>query len=55
MTRLYANGWIVTCDDAGTEHSSGWLLVEDGLVGATGAGMPLMSDHEADAPAKLCA
>ena len=35
---LYANGWIVTCDDAGTEHPSGWVLVEDGLVAAVGAG-----------------
>jgi len=35
---LYANGWIVTCDDAGTEHSSGWVLVEDGLVAAVGRG-----------------
>jgi cytosine/adenosine deaminase-related metal-dependent hydrolase len=35
---LYANGWIVTCDDAGTEHASGWLLVEDGVIAAVGAG-----------------
>jgi len=26
MKRLYAGGWIVVCDDAGTEHPSGWLL-----------------------------
>ena len=38
MNTLYANGWIVTCDDAGTEHESGWVLVEDGFVTATGAG-----------------
>ena len=38
MGTLYVNGWIVTCDDAGTEHESGWLLVEDGLVSALGAG-----------------
>jgi cytosine/adenosine deaminase-related metal-dependent hydrolase len=36
MRRLYASGWIVTCDDAGTEHPSGWLLVEGGLVVAVG-------------------
>ena len=29
MTCLYANGWIVTMDDAGTEHRAGWLLVEE--------------------------
>ena len=38
MKRLYAGGWIVTCDEAGTEHPAGWLLVEDGVVGAVGAG-----------------
>ena len=37
MRRLYAEGCIVTCDDAGTEHPSGWLLVEDGVIEATGA------------------
>jgi cytosine/adenosine deaminase-related metal-dependent hydrolase len=36
MRRLYGSGWIVTCDDAGTEHPSGWLLVEGGLVVAVG-------------------
>jgi cytosine/adenosine deaminase-related metal-dependent hydrolase len=35
---LYANAWIVTMDEAGSEHPSGWLLVEDGLVAATGSG-----------------
>ncbi len=38
MGTLYANGWIVTMDDAGTEHSQGWVLVEDGAVGAVGSG-----------------
>jgi cytosine/adenosine deaminase-related metal-dependent hydrolase len=38
MSVLHANGWIVTCDDAGTEHESGWLLVEDGVVTAAGGG-----------------
>ncbi len=36
--RLYRNGWILTCDDAGSEYPSGWLLVTDGLVTAVGAG-----------------
>jgi cytosine/adenosine deaminase-related metal-dependent hydrolase len=35
---LYANAWVVTMDDAGTEHRDGWLLVEDGVVAACGAG-----------------
>ncbi len=38
MRTLYAGGWIVTCDDAGTEHPDGWVLVEDGFVAAVGAG-----------------
>jgi cytosine/adenosine deaminase-related metal-dependent hydrolase len=42
---LYAGGWIVTCDDAGTEHSNGWVLVEDGFVSAVGGG----DEPEADA------
>ena len=37
MKTLYSSGWIVTCDDAGTEHPDGWVLVEDGLISAVGA------------------
>jgi cytosine/adenosine deaminase-related metal-dependent hydrolase len=46
---LYAGGWIVTCDDAGTEHENGWLLVEDGFVAAVGGG----EEPEADAREEL--
>jgi cytosine/adenosine deaminase-related metal-dependent hydrolase len=38
MKSLYRGGWIVTCDDAGTEHPEGWLLVEGGLVASVGSG-----------------
>jgi cytosine/adenosine deaminase-related metal-dependent hydrolase len=38
MKKIYADAWIVTCDDEGTEHASGWLLVEDGFVASVGAG-----------------
>jgi cytosine/adenosine deaminase-related metal-dependent hydrolase len=38
MKKIYADALIVTCDDEGTEHASGWLLVEDGFVAAVGAG-----------------
>jgi cytosine/adenosine deaminase-related metal-dependent hydrolase len=38
VKRLFSGGWIVTCDDAGTEHAPGWVLVEDGSILATGAG-----------------
>jgi cytosine/adenosine deaminase-related metal-dependent hydrolase len=37
---IYANAYVVTMDDAGTEHASGWLEVEDGLVKAAGGGEP---------------
>ncbi len=36
--RLYANAWVATMDDAGTELPQGWLLVEDGVVTAIGGG-----------------
>ena len=48
MSRLYANGWIVTMDDGGTEHRSGWLLVEDGLIAAVGAGGEPEADERID-------
>ena len=38
MKRLFAGGWVVTCDDAGNEHPSGWVLVEDSSIAAVGAG-----------------
>ena len=48
MTTLYAGGWIVTCDDAGTEHPSGWVLVEDGLVSAVGGGAEPEADERVE-------
>lgn len=45
---LFHSGWIVTCDDAGGEHEDGWLLVEDGLVAATGSGEPPVADERVD-------
>jgi 8-oxoguanine deaminase len=35
---IYANAWVVTMDDAGTEHERGWIRVDDGLVADVGAG-----------------
>jgi cytosine/adenosine deaminase-related metal-dependent hydrolase len=35
---IYGNAWIVTMDDAGTEHERGWLRVEDGLIAEVGTG-----------------
>ena len=38
LSTLYANGWIVTCDETGTEHASGWLLTEGAVISAVGTG-----------------
>ena len=38
MSLLLANAYVVTMDDAGTEHENGWVLVRDGLVEAVGSG-----------------
>jgi 8-oxoguanine deaminase len=38
VTTLYANGWIVTCDDSGTEHPCGWVHVDGGVIAAVGTG-----------------
>jgi 8-oxoguanine deaminase len=35
---IYGNCWVVTMDDAGTEHRHGWVRVESGLVAEVGAG-----------------
>ena len=48
MSRLYAGGWIVTCDGAGSEHESGWLLEEDGVVAAVGADAEPEADERVD-------
>ena len=45
---LYRNAWIVTMDDAGSEHDRGWLLVRDGLVEAVGGAGPPVADETVD-------
>jgi len=37
---ILGNAWIVTCDEAGTEHESGWIRIEGGLVAELGSGPP---------------
>jgi len=37
---ILGNCWVLTMDDAGTEHTHGWIAIEDGLVTAVGAGEP---------------
>ena len=38
MRRLLRNCVVVTMDDAGTEHESGWVLVDGSVVSGVGAG-----------------
>ena len=38
MRTLFANGWVVTMDDAGTEHPHGWVLVDGAEIVAVGDG-----------------
>jgi cytosine/adenosine deaminase-related metal-dependent hydrolase len=37
VSTLYVSAHVVTMDDEGSEHPGGWILVEDGLVGAVGS------------------
>jgi cytosine/adenosine deaminase-related metal-dependent hydrolase len=48
VSTLYANGWIATCDAAGTEHEAGWLLVEHGVLAALGSGEEPEADERVD-------
>jgi cytosine/adenosine deaminase-related metal-dependent hydrolase len=48
VTTLYANAWVVTMDDEGSEHESGWLLVEDGFVKDVGGGGEPQADERVD-------
>ncbi len=48
MKRVYANAYVVVMDDAGTEHEDGWVLVDDGVISATGAGADPDADERGD-------
>jgi cytosine/adenosine deaminase-related metal-dependent hydrolase len=48
MSRLWANAWVVTCDDEGSEHESGWLLVDGEVVSAVGGGAEPEADERID-------
>ena len=48
MSTLYANGWVVTCDEAGTELPAGWVMVENSLVAAVGDGAEPDADERID-------
>jgi cytosine/adenosine deaminase-related metal-dependent hydrolase len=45
VSTTYGNCWLVTMDDAGTEHERGWIRVEGDLVAEVGAGDP-PAEHE---------
>jgi cytosine/adenosine deaminase-related metal-dependent hydrolase len=46
--RLYRNAWVVTMDDRGTEHESGWILVDGAFVEAAGGGPAPQADETVD-------
>ena len=48
MSTLYTSCWVVTCDAAGTEHESGWLLVDGGVIAAVGSGDEPEADVQVD-------
>ena len=48
MSVLLANAHVVTMDDQGSEHAGGWVLVEDGVVGAVGSGPPPSAERTTD-------
>jgi cytosine/adenosine deaminase-related metal-dependent hydrolase len=48
VRRLFAGGWIVTCDDAETEHASGWVLAEDGVIAGVGDGDEPAADERVE-------
>ena len=48
MSSLFAGGYILTMDDAGTELEDGWVLVEDGFVSGVGAGEEPGADERVD-------
>jgi cytosine/adenosine deaminase-related metal-dependent hydrolase len=48
MALLLEHGWVCTMDDAGTELSDGWILVQDGFVESIGAGAPPEADERID-------
>ena len=48
MSTLYTSCWVVTCDADGTEHESGWLLVDGGTIAAVGSGSEPRADERVD-------
>lgn len=40
MTILLTNAWLLTLDDAMTQHNSGWVQIDGTTITALGSGMP---------------
>jgi cytosine/adenosine deaminase-related metal-dependent hydrolase len=45
VSTVFAGGWIVTCDDTGTEHPSGWVHVEGDVIAGVGSGAAPAADE----------
>jgi cytosine/adenosine deaminase-related metal-dependent hydrolase len=45
---LFANGWVVTMDDAGSEHPSGWVLVDGEAIAGVGGGEEPLAHERVD-------
>src|SRR5205085_447007 len=48
MSLLLANAHVATMDDAGSEHTDGWVLMADGSIEAVGGGAPPAADERHD-------
>jgi cytosine/adenosine deaminase-related metal-dependent hydrolase len=48
MTTLLHGAYVVTMDDAETEHEDGWVLMRDGAVEAVGEGAPPEAEAQID-------
>jgi cytosine/adenosine deaminase-related metal-dependent hydrolase len=48
MSLLFTNACVVVMDDDGTEHSDGWVLIDDGRVEAVGGGAVPEADERVD-------
>jgi cytosine/adenosine deaminase-related metal-dependent hydrolase len=48
MRRVLRGAWVVTMDDAGTEHEDGWVLIADGAIEDVGGGTPAEADETVD-------
>ena len=48
MSTLFHNGWVVTMDDAGSEHRGGWILVDGAVIVEVGNGEPPAAAERVD-------